>query len=69
MFKYRDNLAKLLKKKELSYILEHNDQYMPTGDSKVRLGRFFLCEEGLGHDIRIIIILFYFCLCFEDFKL
>lgn len=35
MFKYRDNLAKLLKKKELSYILEHNDQYMPTGDSKV----------------------------------
>ncbi|XP_063601793.1 poly [ADP-ribose] polymerase 1-like [Penaeus indicus] len=35
MFKYRDNLAKLLKKKELSYILEHNDQYMPTGDSKM----------------------------------
>ncbi|XP_042855321.1 poly [ADP-ribose] polymerase 1-like isoform X2 [Penaeus japonicus] len=35
MFKYRDSLAKLLKKKELSYILEHNDQYMPTGDSRM----------------------------------
>lgn len=32
MFKYRDQL-KHLKKKELIYLLEHNDQYLPVGES------------------------------------
>lgn len=55
MFKYRDNLAKLLKKKELSYILEHNDQYMPTGDSKV-CGEIPLVWGGIGLWLWISII-------------
>ncbi|XP_064103766.1 poly [ADP-ribose] polymerase 1-like [Macrobrachium nipponense] len=34
MYKYRDQL-KHLKKKELTYLLEHNDQYLPTGESNM----------------------------------
>nr|XP_053644979.1 poly [ADP-ribose] polymerase 1-like [Cherax quadricarinatus] len=35
MFKYRDGLSKTLNKKELSFILEHNNHYIPSGESKI----------------------------------
>ncbi|XP_071539623.1 poly [ADP-ribose] polymerase 1 [Panulirus ornatus] len=35
MFKYRDELSKILKKKQLSCILEYNDQLLPEGESKM----------------------------------
>lgn len=34
MFRHREALSNL-KKKELAYILECNEQYIPSGDSKV----------------------------------
>lgn len=36
MFKYRDELSKILKKKQLSCLLEYNDQLLPEGESRVR---------------------------------
>jgi hypothetical protein len=35
MYKLRDQLKKELKKKDLQYLLEHNDQDVPVGEEKV----------------------------------
>jgi hypothetical protein len=35
MYKYRDQLKKVLKKKDLQYLLEYNDQDIPSGEDRV----------------------------------
>ena len=51
MFKLRDQL-KTLKKKELFYLLEHNDQYIPPGESNVSVLYFHFssCEWELDSE-------------------
>jgi hypothetical protein len=35
MYKYRDQLKKALRKKDLQYLLEYNDQDIPSGEDRV----------------------------------
>lgn len=37
MFRHRDELSKSMNKRHLSLILEDNHQYIPKGESKVRI--------------------------------
>lgn len=45
MFRHRDELSKALSKKHLSLILEDNEQYIPKGESKVRLNCHSCCNQ------------------------
>uniref|UniRef100_A0A2Z5U1X2 Poly [ADP-ribose] polymerase n=1 Tax=Reticulitermes speratus TaxID=60591 RepID=A0A2Z5U1X2_9NEOP len=57
MYKYRDQLKKVLKKKDLQYLLEYNDQDIPSGEDRMldrlsdimtfgALGRCDECKAG-----------------------
>ena len=43
MYKYRDQLKKVLKKKDLQYLLEYNDQDIPSGEEPVCIAFYYLC--------------------------
>jgi poly [ADP-ribose] polymerase len=43
MYKYRDQLKKILKKKDLQYLLEYNDQDIPSGEERVCITFCYLC--------------------------
>jgi len=43
MYKYRDQLKNVLKKKDLQYLLGYNDQDMPSGDDRVCIAFCYLC--------------------------
>jgi hypothetical protein len=42
MYKYRDQLKKALKKKDLEYLLGYNDQDMPSGEDRVCIAFCYL---------------------------
>ena len=43
MYKYRDQLKNVLKKKDLQYLLEYNDQDIPSGEDRVCIAFCYLC--------------------------
>lgn len=43
MYKYRDQLKKALKKKDLQYLLEYNDQDIPPGEERVCIAFCYQC--------------------------
>jgi hypothetical protein len=43
IYKHRDQLKKVLKKKDLQYLLEYNDQDVPSGEDRVCIAFFYLC--------------------------
>lgn len=43
IYKYRDQLKNVLKKKDLQYLLEYNDQDIPSGEDRVCIAFFYLC--------------------------
>jgi len=43
MYKHRDQLKTLLKKKDLQYLLEYNDQDIPSGEERVCIAFYYLC--------------------------
>jgi uncharacterized protein with gpF-like domain len=43
IYKYRDQLKKVLKRKDLQYLLEYNDQDIPSGEERVCIAFCYLC--------------------------
>ena len=43
MYKYRDQLKNVLKRKDLQYLLEYNDQDIPPGEDRVCITLCYLC--------------------------
>lgn len=54
MYKYRDQLKKHLAKKELQFLLEYNEQEIPSGEEKVIYFNILLMKQ-----INLIIDFFY----------
>jgi hypothetical protein len=52
MYKYRDQLKKHLKKKDLQYLLEYNEQDVPSGEDRVRVP--FSCCDMVQRFVRIL---------------